>query len=74
MQFVRIRDMREDNDFTQKQVENYLGIGQRTYSYYERGSVNIPAYCLKKLAKFYNVSVDYLLGLTDESKPYPPKT
>ena len=73
MQFPRIRDMREDHDLTQKKVAKYLGIGQRTYSNYERGSANIPAYCVKLLSKLYYVSADYLLGTSDDPKPYPPK-
>ena len=74
MEYPRIRDMREDNDLTQETIAKYLNVAQRTYSSYETGARNIPVQCVIKLAKFYHVSVDYLLGLTDESKPYPPKT
>lgn len=67
----RIRDLREDNDLKQKELACILSIAQTTYSGYERGRVNIPIPILIRLAKFYNTSIDYLLGLTDEKKPYP---
>lgn len=73
MNFTRIRDLREDNDLTQKEIGKILNVAQRTYSSYENGVTNIPVQCVIKLAKFYNTSTDYLLGLTDISKPYPPK-
>lgn len=50
-----------------------LSIGQSTYSDYERGRLNVPIPILIRLAKFYNTSVDYLLGITNEEKPYPRK-
>ena len=62
---VRIRAVREDKDLTQKQMAEYLKIHQTTYSDYELGNLNIPADVLIKLSKFYNVSTDYILGLTD---------
>ena len=65
--------MREDNDLTQEKIAKHLNIAQRTYSSYENGVRNIPIQCIVKLAKFYNTSTDYLLGLTDDPKPYPPK-
>ena len=70
MVFKRIRDMREDNDITQKQMAEYLKIHQTTYSDYELGNLNIPIDILIKLAKFYKTSIDYLVGLTDNPKPY----
>lgn len=73
MKFVRIKNLREDRDITQKEIAEYLNIAQRTYSHYEKGTRNIPIQCIVKLAKFYNTSTDYLLGLTDDPKPYPPK-
>ncbi len=73
MNFKRIRDLREDNDLTQKEIGKILNVAQRTYSSYENGVRNIPIQCVITLAKFYNTSTDYLLGLTDISKPYPPK-
>ena len=70
MLFPRIRDLREDNDLTQKQIADYLNCSQVSYSYYEIGRRGIPSDVLIKLAKFYNTSIDYLLGLTNCIKPY----
>jgi len=67
----RIRALREDRDLTQKQLAELLCVAQTTYSDYEHGKVNIPIPALKKLALFYNTSIDYLLELTDEPRPYP---
>ena len=69
--FVRIKDLREDSDFTQKRVADYLHIKQNTYSQYENGQRQIPITALIMLAKLYGTSTDYLLGLTDERRPYP---
>lgn len=69
--FVRIRNLREDHDLSQKVVAEYLQVHQTTYSDYELGNLNIPAELLMKLALYYQTSTDYLLGLTDEQKPYP---
>ena len=68
--FQRIRDMREDRDLTQEQMAILLQVHQTTYSEYELGKVNIPIEALIKLAKYYQTSVDYLVGLTDDPKPY----
>lgn len=68
--YRRIRDFREDNDLTQTQVPKMLGMSQTGYSKYETGENDIPTYVLIKLSDFYNTSVDYLLGLTDEMRPY----
>lgn len=68
--FERIRNLREDKDLSQKVLAEYLQIHQTTYSDYERGNLKIPPDVLIKLSKFYGVSVDYLLGLTDETQPY----
>lgn len=62
--------MREDRDLTQRQVAEYLMCDQSLYSKYERGERDIPLSIMMKLAQFYNTSIDYLVGLTDESKPY----
>lgn len=70
---LRIRDLREDADLTQKKVGDYLHCDQSLYSKYERGERAIPVELLDKLADFYGVSVDYLLGRTDVSRPYPKK-
>jgi len=71
--YRRIRDLREDKDMTQTQMAEILHCSQRIYSNYERGEVDIPTQILIRLALFHNTSTDYLLGLTDESKPYPHK-
>ena len=70
---TRIRAMREDHDFTQVQVAEALGITQRKYSYLETGMQQWTDELLVRLAVFYQTSVDYLLELTDEVAPYPPK-
>lgn len=67
----RLRDLREDHDLLQKDVAKVIGISQRGYSHYETEENNIPNEVLKKLAMFYNTSTDYILGLTNEKKPYP---
>ncbi len=67
---LRIRDLREDRDLKQKQLAEYLQVHQTTYSDYELGRVNTPVTVLHKLADFYGVSVDYLLGRTDIKTPY----
>ena len=67
---MRIRDLREDNDLTQTEIANYLHIKQNTYSQYENGQRQLPIDVLIALAKFYKTSADYILGLTDEKKPY----
>ena len=59
---LRIRDLREDNDYSQKIVADLLSVHQTTYSSYELGKLEIPLESLEKLADFYRVSVDYLLG------------
>lgn len=70
---LKIRDIREDKDLTQKQVAQILDCTQQTYSRYETGEITIDIFNLIKLANFYNTSTDYLLGLTDETKPYKRK-
>mgnify|MGYP004524495559 FL=1 len=67
---LRIRDLREDRDLTQKELAKILGCTQQTYSRYETGEITIDIFNLIKLADFYNTSCDYLLGITDISKPY----
>ncbi|MCR4989789.1 MAG: helix-turn-helix domain-containing protein [Lachnospiraceae bacterium] len=71
--FERIRQVREDNNLTQQNVADFLSIGQRTYSDYESGKTRIPIDSLIKLAKKYDVSVDYLSGVSNIKKPYPKK-
>ena len=65
-----IKDLREDNDITQKEIAEYLHIKQNTYSQYENGQRQLPIDALIALATFYNPSTDYILGLTTEIKPY----
>ena len=71
--YERIRNLREDSDLTQAQLGEKINVPQRTYAYYESGERMIPPQVLVALAKYYDVSVDYLLGLTDEKKPKPNK-
>ena len=66
MKFRRIRDLREDNDKLQKEIADLLGISQQYYSEYESGNRTIPINHLITLAKFYNTSIDYIVGLSDE--------
>lgn len=73
MKFENIRNLRIDKGYTQKQIGEYLGISQNTYSQYEIGILNYPVDVIVKLARFYGVSTDYLLGLTNEKQPYPRK-
>ena len=68
MLFRRIRDLREDNNYTQKEMAKILNCSQQVYSNYELGQRDIPTDILIKLAAFYNVSVDYILGITDNPK------
>jgi transcriptional regulator with XRE-family HTH domain len=65
---MRIRDLREDHDLTQKEVAAYLHIKQNTYSQYENGQRQLPLECLIALAKLYKTSTDYILGLTDQKE------
>ena len=67
----RIREIREDNRFTQQNIADLLHIGQRTYSDYESGKTRIPVDSLLILAKHYDVSVDYISGASNVKKPYP---
>ena len=67
---MRLKDIREDRDITQKEIAEYLNVRQNTYSQYENEKRQIPLQMLIKLAKFYNTSVDYLLGLTSDPKKY----
>ncbi|MEE7583183.1 MAG: helix-turn-helix transcriptional regulator [Oscillospiraceae bacterium] len=68
--FKRIRDLREDNDKTQKEISTYLMCDQSLYSKYERGVREVPIYVIIKLSQLYNTSTDYILGLTDNKEPY----
>lgn len=68
MAYQRIRDLREDKDLKQRELAEYLNCSQRVYSNYELGQRDIPTDVLIKLAQLYNVSTDYLLGLTNNPK------
>ena len=70
---LRIRDLREDRDLTQKQIAEELLCDQSLYSKYERGERELPLTYAAKLADFYGVSVDYLLCRTNVKTPYPKK-
>ncbi len=71
--YDRIRALREDADLKQKDLAALLNLHQTTYSSYELGKLNVPAPILIQLAQFYHTSVDYILGLTDRTEPYPTK-
>ena len=67
---LRLRDLREDNDMSQAQMAKLLNCSQQTYSRYESHTTEIPLESLIFLAEYYKTSVDYLLGVTNEKKPY----
>lgn len=69
--YERIRNLREDRDLTQKQIGQLLNMSQTGYNQYEIGKNDIPTKVLQQLADFYNTSTDYILGRTNETKPYP---
>lgn len=73
MLYERIRNLREDMDLRQQDLADYLNCSQVAYSRYESGKRDIPTETLAKLAIFYNTSVDYIINLTDEKKPYKRK-
>ncbi len=68
---MRLKSLREDSDVTQAQLAAFLHIKQNTYSQYENGQRGIPVEVLVALSSFFKTSVDYILELTDEKKPYP---
>jgi len=70
LKYQRLRDLREDRDLSQEEIARYLNIRQNTYSRYETSDRAIPLELMDILATFYNTSVDYLMGRTDEPKPY----
>ena len=67
--YQRLRDLREDHDMSQQQVADCLGMKQPQYNRYERGLRDVPTDVLIRLAKLYKTSTDYILGLTNNSKP-----
>jgi len=68
--YPRLKDLREDRDLSQQQIADFLGMKQPQYSRYERGLRDLPTDILIRLAKLYKTSTDYILGLTNNSKPY----
>lgn len=70
MYYPRLKDLRDDRDLKQKEIAELLNIDQRVYSNYETGKREIPTRFVVVLAKFYNTSTDYILGLTNNYKPY----
>ena len=72
MQFQRLEDLRVVHDKTQTQIAAYLNMSRNVYWRYEKGVREIPTWAVLKLADFYGVSTDYLLGRTDVPAPYPP--
>lgn len=72
--YNRLKDLREDNDFTQKHLSEYLSCSQTCYNRYELGSRDIPVSILSLLADLYNTSIDYIVERTDEIKPYSKKS
>jgi len=71
---IRLKDIREDRDITQSEVAAYLHVKQNTYSQYENGKRSLPIDMLILLAEFFETSSDYILEITDDSRPYPRKT
>lgn len=71
MIYSRLRDLRNDADLTQKELADILGMSQTGYSKYETGENDIPTTILISLSRFYNTSIDYLLGQTNEKERYP---
>ena len=67
----RIRSLREDNDYTQIQIAKILNVGQRTYADYELGKTRIPVDSLIQLAKYYDVDMNYITGVSNNKKPFP---
>ena len=73
MEIRRLRDLREDHDKSQKAIAEYLNMHRSVYRRYESGEREIPAWAVIKLADYYHVSTDYLLGRTDRPEPYSVK-
>jgi len=70
---LRLKDLREDRDIKQVEIAKYLHVKQNTYSQYENGQRQIPIEALIKLAEYFQTSTDYILGLTNDPKPYAKK-
>ncbi|MDL2289400.1 helix-turn-helix domain-containing protein [Clostridia bacterium OttesenSCG-928-F22] len=74
LRYQRIRDLRVDKGLSQNDIAQFLNIKQNTYSRYETDERGMPLEIIGKLADYYGTSVDYLMGRTDEKKPYPKST
>ena len=72
MEIQRLRDLRDDHDKTQQEIADVLNMHRRVYRRYESGERETPAWVVVKLAEYYHVSTDYLLGRTNDPTPYPP--
>ncbi|MDF2567510.1 MAG: hypothetical protein K0R90_966 [Oscillospiraceae bacterium] len=68
--YRRLRNLREDKDLNQQILADLLNVSQATYSRYESGTLDIPSVSLIRLAQFYGTSIDYLVGLTNDKRPY----
>lgn len=73
MYYQRLRDIREDNDKNQQEIAEVLGMLREQYGRYERGKIELPMHHFRTLAKYYNISLDYLAGLIDEPRPLKEK-
>lgn len=71
--YRRLRDLREDHDLSQQKIADMLSMKQPQYNRYERGLRDIPTDVLIRIARFYGVSTDYILELTDDPHPYPQR-
>ena len=72
MEIQRLRDLRDDHDKTQQEIADVLNMHRSVYRRYESGERATPAWVVVKLAEYYHVSTDYLLGRTNDPTPYPP--
>ena len=68
--YQRLKDLREDKDMTQKEVADVLGLKQQSYQRYESGNIELPMHFFVKLAEFYDVSIDYIAGKTNDKRKY----
>ena len=69
----RIRELREDNDYNQTYVANAIHVAQTTYSDYEKGKVRMPIECVIELARFYDVDLNFIIGVSDVRNEFPKK-
>lgn len=71
--YQRLKDLREDNDKKQEEIAKILNTSQKQYSRWERGEREIPFHNVITLAKYYNITIDYIAGITNDYKPLPKK-